>query len=64
VGPTALLITEANESLLQRHCADEFAQIVEASVAPINDHRATAEYRSTSIGILARRMHQKLWNAS
>ena len=63
VGPTAMLITEANESLLQRHCADEFANIVESLVTPINDHRATAEYRSASIGVLARRIHQNLWDA-
>lgn len=63
VGPTAMLITEANEALLQRHCADEFASIVESLVTPINDHRATAEYRCASIGVLARRVHQKLWDA-
>jgi len=63
VGPTALLITEANDALLQRHGADDFAHIVEASVAPIDDHRATGEYRRTSVGVLARRMHLKLWGA-
>lgn len=61
VGPTALLIERAAPALLRRDGADEFARIVGESVMPIDDHRATADYRRTSVSVLARRMHVSLW---
>jgi CO/xanthine dehydrogenase FAD-binding subunit len=61
VGPTALLLEQAQAALLQRDRADEFARIVGESVSPIDDHRATADYRRTSVSVLARRTHELLW---
>jgi CO/xanthine dehydrogenase FAD-binding subunit len=61
VGPTAIRIDEASEALLQPDGADNFADIVGRSVSPIDDHRATADYRRTSVTVLARRMHELLW---
>jgi CO/xanthine dehydrogenase FAD-binding subunit len=61
VGPTALLLEHASEPLLRRDGADDFARIVGESVSPIDDHRATADYRRTSVTVLARRMHDRLW---
>ncbi len=62
VGPTALRIDEASDDLLRRDGGDDFARIVARSVSPIDDHRATADYRRTSVHVLARRVHQQLWN--
>jgi CO/xanthine dehydrogenase FAD-binding subunit len=62
VGPTALFLEHASEPLLRPDGADDFARIVGESVSPIDDHRATADYRRTSVIVLARRMHDRLWN--
>ena len=62
VGPTALVLHEAAGLLLERHGADDFADAVAQSVSPIDDHRATATYRRTSVRVLARRMHRHLWH--
>lgn len=64
VGPTALLLERAAPALLQRDGADQFARIVGESIAPIDDHRATADYRRRSVTVLARRMHELLWEGS
>jgi CO/xanthine dehydrogenase FAD-binding subunit len=61
VGPTALLVNDARDALLSRHEADLFADIVAQSVRPIDDHRATADYRRTSVRVLAKRLHEHLW---
>ena len=61
VGPTALLLREAADLLLQRDGADGFADRVAQEVSPIDDHRATAAYRRASVRVLARRMHHHLW---
>lgn len=64
VGPTALLIERASHALLRRDGSEEFADIVGESVTPIDDHRATAAYRRTSVSVLARRIHELLWEAA
>lgn len=62
VGPTALLLEAAHAALLQRDGAEAFARAVGETVSPIDDHRATAEYRRTSVTVLARRTHDLLWD--
>lgn len=62
VGPTALALNDASSALLRRDGADDFAEAVAQSVSPIDDHRATAAYRRTSVRVLARRIHDYLWH--
>lgn len=62
VGPTALALNDASSALLRRDGADDFAEAVAQSVSPIDDHRATADYRRTSVRVLARRIHHHLWH--
>jgi CO/xanthine dehydrogenase FAD-binding subunit len=62
VGPTALVLDIAAGLLLQRDGADDFADTVAQSVSPIDDHRATADYRRASVRVLAQRIHHHLWS--
>lgn len=61
VAPTPLLIRAAEDALLRENAAQEFADAVVSSASPISDHRATAEYRRHALGVLAERVHRKLW---
>jgi CO/xanthine dehydrogenase FAD-binding subunit len=67
VGPTVLRIPEAEELLAgvdvpQATMLAEFEQRVRDGVAPITDHRATAEYRRHAAGVLARRTLERCLN--
>jgi CO/xanthine dehydrogenase FAD-binding subunit len=61
VAPTPLSIPSAEGSLLLRDGAVEFSRFVVEASSPISDHRASAEYRRHALGILAERIHRKLW---
>lgn len=61
VAPTPLLIKSAEQALLARDGSTEFSRLVVEASSPISDHRATAEYRRHALGILAERIHRKLW---
>lgn len=61
VAPTPLLIRSAEDALLRENAAQEFADAVVSSASPISDHRAPAEYRRHALGVLAERVHRKLW---
>lgn len=61
VAPTVVRVRAAEPALLDPHGADEFAQLVVTAAAPIDDARGTATYRTTAIGVLARRAHASLW---
>ena len=61
VAPTPLLIRAAEDALLRENAAQEFADAVVSSASPISDHRASAEYRRHALGVLAERVHRKLW---
>lgn len=65
VGPTVLRARRAEE--LASHLArptdadlDELARLVREEVAPIDDHRGTADYRRHAAGVLARRLVERL----
>jgi CO/xanthine dehydrogenase FAD-binding subunit len=64
VAPTPLLVRTAEEALLDESAAREFAVTVVSAASPISDHRATAEYRRHALGVLAERVHRKLWQAA
>lgn len=60
-APTALRIDAAEAHLLDRGASDAFAEAVADGARPIDDHRATAEYRLHALRTVARRVHQRLW---
>jgi carbon-monoxide dehydrogenase medium subunit len=59
VGPTPMRIPEAEKALEERtpeaKYLEEAAQIVQESVQPVSDHRASAAYRRRVSGVLSRR---------
>lgn len=57
VGPVVMRAEHAERLLLDGAPAAEFADAVEAAAMPIDDHRATADYRRHAVRILATRMH-------
>jgi CO/xanthine dehydrogenase FAD-binding subunit len=64
VAPTALRARQAEEMISaeanpSEASLEEFARLVAAEVRPITDHRATAEYRRHSAGVLARRLLER-----
>ena len=61
VAPIPLLISSAEQALLQRDGSAEFSRLVVAASSPISDHRASAEYRRHALGVLAERVHRLLW---
>jgi len=61
VAPTPVLISSAEKALLSPQGSAEFSRLVVEASSPISDHRATAEYRRHALGILAERVHRKLW---
>lgn len=72
VGPTVIRCTDAEEWLratidwgapLDRAVAQEFGQRVSAASRPIDDHRATAEYRRHAVGVLAARLLHRAFAA-
>jgi len=64
VAPTPLLISSAERLLLRRDGAAELSRLVVEASSPISDHRAPAEYRRHALGILAERVHRKLWQGT
>ena len=62
VAPTVRRAVDAEAMLLDPTAADEFAEAVVASAAPIDDVRSTAHYRRRALGVLARRVHGRLWH--
>lgn len=60
-APTVRRIPEAEASLLHPHGEMDFAEAVMAACSPIDDQRATANYRRHALGVLARRVHHRLW---
>jgi CO/xanthine dehydrogenase FAD-binding subunit len=56
-GPRAVAVPEAAAVLAAGGSADDFADAVVASAAPIDDGRATAAYRLQALAVVARRMH-------
>lgn len=61
VAPTVLRVRSAEAALLEPSAAEEFAAEVMAAASPIDDARSTARYRTTALGVLARRAHATLW---
>ena len=59
VGPTVLRAPEAEalagEVGVDESMLEEFQRLVSQAAKPITDHRATAEYRSRAVGVIARR---------
>lgn len=64
VGPTVCRVVDAEALLLDPHAAAEFADAVIAAASPIDDVRATAAYRRHAVGVLAARVHERLWRAT
>jgi CO/xanthine dehydrogenase FAD-binding subunit len=60
VGPTVLRAPDAEALVSAEHAPsdaalEEFRRLVGKAVAPITDHRSTAEYRRHAAGVIARR---------
>jgi len=64
VAPTPLLIPSAEEALQRHDGSAEFSRLVVEASSPISDHRASAEYRSHALGVLAVRVHRTLWQGA
>lgn len=62
-APTVLRVRSAEDALLDPTGADAFAAEVRAAARPIDDARSTARYRTTALGVLARRAHAALWRS-
>jgi len=65
VGPTPIRARRAEEMIsAETHPSPaalaEFARLVAAEVAPIDDHRSTAAYRRHASGVLARRLLERV----
>jgi CO/xanthine dehydrogenase FAD-binding subunit len=61
-APTVRRATDAEALLLDERSGVEFAEAVVAASTPIDDLRATADYRRRALHVLARRIHTWLWS--